>query len=280
MWNDVHLGDRPYAPEHVNALRIAVARHLPLPHRFICVADSYEGFDAEVEVILTPPEAKEIGELRSPEGGRFPSCYRRLWNFSEGAKVFGDRILCTDVDWVPTGDLAPLFDRTEDFVGWRPLKCWGKNMRLGGGVYLLTPGTRTEVWSTFRGPPSIAEARRAGFRGSDQAWISYKLGGTAAVYGRDAGIYSIRDLDNGQQPLPTDARMVHFNGHQKMWTSPLPWVSRTLAGEIHATQERIQPAKVVSVTTSAPSNIAHGKSAAQASAIALSVARKAASGQR
>ena len=241
MWSAPHLGDRPYCAAHVNALRQAVARHLPLPHRFLCVADSTDGFDPEVEVHLTPPEAREIGALRSPEGGRFPSCYRRLWNFSEGAKVFGDRILCTDVDWVPTGDLSPLFDRSEDFVGWRPLKCWGKNLRLGGGVYLLTPGTRTAVWSTFRGASSIAEARGQGFRGSDQAWISYTLGRTAAVYGRDAGIYSIRDLNNGRSPLPADARMVHFNGHQKMWHSPLPWVAANWPGEINAAQKRIQP---------------------------------------
>ena len=174
QWRGVHLGDRPYAPEHVNALRNAVARHLPLPHRFVCVADSTDGFDPEVEVHLTPPEAREIGALRSPEGQRFPSCYRRLWNFSEGARAFGERLLCIDVDTVPVADWAPLFDRTEDFVGWRPLKTWGQpnKLRFGGGVYLLTPGTRTAVWSTFKGPSSIAEARRAGFRGSDQAWIS------------------------------------------------------------------------------------------------------------
>ena len=234
MWSGVHLGDRPYQPAHVNALRKAVARHLPLPHRFICVADSYEGFDPEVEVHITPPEAAEIGALRSPEGGRFPSCYRRLYNFSEGAKAFGDRLLCTDVDWVPTSDLSPLFDRTEDFVGWRPLRTWGQpgKLRFGGGVYLLTPGKRTGVWSTFKGPMSIAEARRAGFRGSDQAWISYKLARTEPYYGREAGIYSIRDLNNGRLPLPADARMVHFNGTQKPWGSPLPWVAANWPGAI------------------------------------------------
>ena len=127
------------------------------------------------------------------------------------------------------GDWSPLFARTEDFVGWRPLRTWGKTLRFGGGIYLLTPGTRTAVWSTFRGPPSIAEARAAGFRGSDQAWLSYKLAAREPYYGREAGIYSIRDLNNGRSPLPADARMVHFNGHVKPWTSPLPWVKRTLA---------------------------------------------------
>ena len=229
-WQGIHLGDRPYKPEHVNALRKAVARHLSFPHRFVCVADSTDGFDPEVEVHITPPEARAVGELRSPEGGKFPSCYRRLWNFSEGAKAFGERLLCIDVDTVPTGDWSPFFVRTEDFVGWRPLRTWGKQLRFGGGLYLLTPGTRTEVWLTFKGPTSMAEARRAGFRGSDQAWISYKLARTEPYYGQHDGIYSIRDLGNGR--LPSDARMVHFNGGVKPWCSPLPWVAEHWPGEI------------------------------------------------
>ena len=241
-WQGVNLGDRPYQPAHVNALRKAVARHLHEPHRFVCVADSADGFDPEVEVHLTPPEAQAIGALRSPEGGRFPSCYRRLYNFSEGAKAFGDRLLCTDVDWVPTGDLAPLVSRNEDFVGWRPLRTWGKQLRFGGGVYLLKAGSRTQVWTDFKGPASIAQARAAGFRGSDQAWLSYKLAGREPYYGREAGIYSIRDLDNGHLPLPKDARMVTFNGPVKPWQSPLVWVRDHWPGEIQPV--RLLPARI------------------------------------
>lgn len=223
LWHGTGLGDRPYVPAHVNALRASIARHLSRPHRFICVADSTDGFDPSVEVIITPPEAQAVGELRSPEGGRFPSCYRRLWNFSEGAKTFGDRILCIDIDLVPTADWAPLFDRTEEFVGWRPYRDWGRKLRFGGGIYLLTPGTRTHVWTQFNGEPAIRLARAAGFRGSDQAWISHLLGAREPYYGRDAGIYSIRDIADPRR-LPTDARLVQFNGGIKPWSSALPWV--------------------------------------------------------
>jgi hypothetical protein len=219
LWNGTGLGDRPYAPEHVNTLRRAVARHMSLPHRFVCVADSAEGFDPDVEVFITPPEARAIGNLRTPEGGRFPSCYRRLWNFSEGAKALGDRLLCIDIDLVPTADWAPLFDRSEDFVGWRPYRDWGSKLRFGGGIYLIRAGSRTTVWSEFSGPDSMNQARRAGFRGSDQAWISYRLAHREPYYGRDAGIYSIRDLKGGTPALPPDARLVQFNGPSKCWDS-------------------------------------------------------------
>jgi hypothetical protein len=234
-WSGRNLGDRPYQPAHVNALRKAVARHLHEPHRFVCVADSADGYDPEVEVHITPPEAKRVGDLRSPEGGKFPSCYRRLYNFSEGAKAFGERLLCLDVDLIPVRDWAPLVERTEDFVGWRPLKTWGKPnlLRIGGGIYLLKAGSRTHVWTDFMGPMSIAHARAAGFRGSDQAWMSYKLAGREPHYEREAGIYSIRDLDNGRLPLPPDARLVQMNGGQKPWNSPLPWVREHWPGEIH-----------------------------------------------
>jgi hypothetical protein len=224
LWNGTGLGDRPYQPEHVNTLRKAVARHMSLPHRFICVADSKDGFDPEVEVFLTPPEARQVGRLRTPEGGRFPSCYRRLWNFSEGAKALGDKLFCVDIDWVPVRDLSPIFERTEDFVGWRPYRDWGRKLRFGGGSYLLRAGTRTTVWSDFKGEPSIRAARVAGFRGSDQAWLSYKLGGREPYYGREAGIYSIRDMKGSEEKLPADARMVHFNGPNKPWRSDLAWV--------------------------------------------------------
>ena len=224
LWNGTGLGDRPYQPAHVNTLRRAVARQLSLPHRFVCVADSAEGFDPEVEVHITPPEAKRIGALRTPEGGRFPSCYRRLWNFSAEARALGDKLFCVDIDWVPVRDLAPLFARTEDFVGWRPYRDWGAKLRFGGGSYLLKAGSRPDVWTKFRGPDSIRAARTAGFRGSDQAWISYMLGSREPYYGRDAGIYSIRDMKGNEHVLPADARMVHFNGPVKPWSSPLQWV--------------------------------------------------------
>jgi len=224
LWSGTGLGDRPYQPAHVNTLRRAIARHLSLPHRFICVADSGEGFDPEVEVFPTPPEASKIGELRTPEGGRFPSCYRRLWNFSPEARVLGDRLLCIDIDLVPTQDWAPLFDRTEDFVGWRPYRDWGQRLRFGGGIYLLRAGSRPHVWTGFKGAESIKVARRAGYRGSDQAWLSFTLGRHEPYYGRDAGIYSIRDMRGRERDLPQDARLVQFNGPVKPWASPLPWV--------------------------------------------------------
>ena len=114
--------------------------------------------------------------------------------------MLGERVLLVDIDFVVIRDMAHLLDRPEDFVGWRPRALWGRPNRIGGGMYLLRTGSRTGVYQDFKGATSIREARNAGFRGSDQAWISYKLG-RPAVWPANSGLYSIRDLRNGKDPL-------------------------------------------------------------------------------
>lgn len=222
IWND--RGGRSYTPQHVNVLQSMFARHLKEPHRFICVTDEVNGFNKHVEVLKTPHEAVAVGQLRSPEGQRFPSCYRRLWMFSDAARCLGERVMLLDVDLVVLQNALPIFDPQNDFVGWRPFRDWGAQMRYGGGIYLLTPGTRTKVWDTFKGAPSIAAARAKGFRGSDQAWLSYALGPNEAHWPKSCGIYSIRDFPHNPYLPPKDARLVQFNGPVKPWASPLTWV--------------------------------------------------------
>jgi hypothetical protein len=218
LWNG-----RGYRPEHVNVVHRMFRRHLAGDFRFICITDETEGFEAGIEVMPTPPEAAALAHLRTPEGGVFPSCYRRLWMFSEAARCLGDRVLLVDIDLLVVGNAEPLFAPTADFVGWKPTASWGhNNNRIGGGLYLMTPGTQTHVWEDFKGQESIAEARAAGYRGSDQAWISYKLWG-CPLFPKEAGIYSIRDLRRAMKP-PADAVLIQHNGSTKPWASRVPWV--------------------------------------------------------
>lgn len=224
LWKGSNLAGREFLPGHVNVLRRMLARHCEFPHRLVCLADRLKGFDPEVDARPIPPGAAALGHLVTPEGGRFPTCYRRLWVFSPEAVALGDRLVVLDVDLVVLGSLEPLTRRTEPFVGWRPLAGWGGQKRIGGGLYALTAGSRPDIWTDFNGAPSIAEARLAGFRGSDQAWLSYRLAATCPVFGPECGLYSIRDMDNGRKPCPPDARLVQFNGPVKPWQSTLGWV--------------------------------------------------------
>lgn len=221
LWADSQ--HRIFLPEHVNVLYKMLARHMSIPFKLICISDKTEDFIPEIEVLQTPKEAAALSKLRSPEGDRFPSCYRRLWAFSKEAKVLGERCLFTDIDIVVMRDLAPLFKRTEEFVGWRPYRDWGNRLRFGGGTYLLTPGTRTHVWENFEGAASISVARGAGYRGSDQAWLSYCLANEEVYFPMNAGVYSVRDLKY-MHIAPQDALLVHFNGNAKPWQSQHQWV--------------------------------------------------------
>lgn len=222
QWNN---GYREYLPEYVNILARAVKRHLPIPHRFFCVTDETKGFSADVEVIETPEKAREFGRMPSPEGPRFPSSYRRLWAFSEEAKCLGDRVMMLDIDCVITGDLTPLFAPQDDFVGWRPSSLWGKENRVAGGTWLHRTGTKTELWNEFSAE-AARKARAAGFRGSDQAWISYRLGPKVALWPQHSGIYQAQQMKKqGFNVLPKDARIVHMNGRVKPWAlRHIPWV--------------------------------------------------------
>lgn len=225
---------RSFKPEHVARLAQLVRQHLPMPHRFVCICDEVPTESNGVTWMRTPESAKKAGQMRSPEGNRFPSCYRRLWAQSEeAALVLSDWVLLIDIDLVPVDDWTPLIRPDDDFVGWRPYRDWGRKLRIGGGIYGFKPGANTHVWTDFMRNPhaAVAEARNAGFRGSDQAWLSHKLAHKVPIYGRDTGIYSIRDLGT-DHTLPPDARLVQFNGPQKPWSyrGPASWVAKHWKG--------------------------------------------------
>lgn len=207
-------GKRAYLPEHVNVLARMFKRTLSIPHQLICITDTTEGFSDDVEVMQTPESAKWLTGFKSPEGEGFPSCYRRLWMFSDDAKCLGKQVLLVDIDMVVLRDAAHLFKQRASFVGWRPRSRWGGPDRVGGGIYLLRTGAHTDVYEDFCGYRSIQEAREAGFRGSDQAWLSYKLQG-CAVWPHDCGIVSQHEIsrDDGR------ACIVQYNGNVKPWAA-------------------------------------------------------------
>jgi hypothetical protein len=224
-WNE---GFRDYRPEHADALARMVRRHLKRPHRFVCISDE-TGFGPDVEVMPTPEDSLRAIAMRSPEGPRFPSSYRRLWLFSEEARQIADRILMLDIDCIVCGDLEPLLAIDADFVGWRPGSVWGsKKHRLGGGTWLLRTGTLPNVWRTLSAA-NVKIARIHGWRGSDQAWLSYKLAGKVPIWPQDSGIYQAQDLKpTSYRRCPPGARIVHFNGDTKPWNlAPnIDWIAK------------------------------------------------------
>jgi hypothetical protein len=202
-----------------------VARHYPAPHRFVCVTDYPDGLDPEIAVI---PDWKDFATVASPAGGRNPSCYRRLRAFHpEIGDVFGPRFVSLDLDVVITGDLAPLWDRPEDFVIYGDTN---PRTFYNGSMFLLTAGARPQVWTRFDPRTSPRQSAAAGHHGSDQGWLSHCLGPHEAKWTRADGVYSFR---NDIQPtnvrrVPEMCRMVVFHGAHDPWSPYVqvncPWV--------------------------------------------------------
>ncbi len=230
FWNESGFSEpRGFLPEQVNALAVAVKDNLSLSHRFICITEETQGFSDDVELMLLPDEAHAIAAVPTAQGhSRFPSCYRRLWTFSENATVLGDVVLMLDVDCFITAQLDPLFEFMPhaDFVGWNPVQAWGKT-KIGGGTWRLRTGTRTYIWTGFS-RAEIRHIRSQGFNGSDQAVLSYHLG-DEAVY-PEHWILNRQDMRRFGGKVPEIAKIVHANGPKTMKgfddIEKVPWVGR------------------------------------------------------
>lgn len=213
-----------FGPKTVNTLRRMVARHYDRPHRFVCVTDDPSGLDPQVDVI---PLWSEWADVQSPHGADYPSCYRRLRAFAPDAEaLFGRRFVSLDLDCVITGDLVPLWDRSEDFVIWGDTN--PRNV-YNGSMFLLTAGSRPHVWTQFDPSTSPREHFRAGCFGSDQGWISYALGPDEPRWKQADGVYSYRNeiVKKHKGMLPPDARVVFFHGPTDPWDTNgqrIPWV--------------------------------------------------------
>ena len=207
---------------HVNTLRRMVARHLSVPHDFICLTDMPEGLDPEIRA-LPMPKVPEI--TVKPDR---PNCFRRLWAFSaEASDVIGPRFLSLDLDVVITADITPLVCRPDQFVMYGDT---ARRTTYNGSLLLMTAGSRRQVWDQFKGAASYRETQRLGMIGSDQAWISHVLGPGESVFTRSDGVYSFRNEIARRWPrdLPTNARIVVFHGKPDPWQASVqrdfPWI--------------------------------------------------------
>jgi hypothetical protein len=216
-----------FAPSAVNVLKRMIDRHYAPPHRVVCITDDPAGLDPGIDVL---PLWNDYAHVPSPQGGKNPSCYRRLRVFApEMAEILGPRFVVLDLDVVIVADVAPLWDRPEDFVIWGDTH---PTTAYNGSMLLMTAGARRQVWDRFDPIASPKAATAAGCWGSDQGWISYCLGPGERRWSRADGVYSFRnDLrgSNGHRALlPENARMVMFHGNVDPWAGgqDIPWVRR------------------------------------------------------
>jgi hypothetical protein len=216
-WYWVQPGSRTtYTPIHVAIWADMIRRHLSRPHR-LAVVTNEEIEIGGVEVIRPPSEFEAIRLPTWPD--HRPQCLRRLVMFRRDAgEIFGDEILCTDLDLVVGGQLDPMLAGSMDFrmaVGTAPGRPYN------GSLLYLRTGSRPQVYETFTEAGAAEAGRR--FVGSDQAWIAHCLGPNEAVWGEADGL-----VYHGLPRKPeTERRIMFFPGHTKPWMrSHDPWVDR------------------------------------------------------
>lgn len=213
-----------FQAKHVNTLRRMVARNYAKPHEFICVTDDPAGIDPDIRVI---PLWDDYASLPSPHGFGNPSCYRRLKCFSrEAADFIGPRFVSLDLDAVIVGDLAPLWDRPDDFVIWGDTAL---RTPYNGSMFMMRAGARAQVWEKFHPVRSPRYAASKMFIGSDQAWIGACLGPNEKKWTKADGVFSYRnEIKTMGGKLPAGARIVFFHGQHDPWDAPiwnsLAWV--------------------------------------------------------
>jgi len=211
-----------FTAEHVNTLQSMVARHLHIPHRFVCITDDNSGLNCDSFPLWDFPK------IKSPRWKT--NAYRCLKLFSKDAKNWfdTDHVLVLDLDTVITNDITPLIDLDLDFKIWTDRH---PNTHYNSSIWLYRLGSRTQVWETFNSTTSPRIIKQKNIMGSDQAWISHSLGAGEQTWSQADGLYSFRyDLDEGKSPLPDDARIVFFHGKFDPWDEQIqktvPWVSR------------------------------------------------------
>jgi hypothetical protein len=212
-----------YAPETVDILADMVRRRYHGPLRFVCVTDDPGGVEAETFPLWT-----DCADLVNASGQRLPSCYRRLKLFDPATQkemgiARGERIVSIDLDTVIVGGLNALWDRDEPFIGWAVKGSYHPRV-FNGSMWMLRAGEEAHVWRTFDPDKSPELARRKGYLGSDQSWMSLKLQGRAG-WTDDDGVVSYPLTLSRTELLPPDARVVMFHGFKKPWARTLPqWV--------------------------------------------------------
>lgn len=217
-----------FLPEFVNIFKAMLARHYKPEHRLICITDDPLGVDCE-----TYPLWSDHSTMINPSGAVLPSCYRRLKIFDAVTTrklgiADGERVVSFDLDTVITADISTLFDRTEDFLAFKGIGTY-RPVVYNGSLFMFRAGRKQELWDEFDPVQSPLLTREAKYFGSDQAWMSFRLNGSAPGWDPNDGVYAFaRDVH--LRDLPDDARIVFFNGKRKPWESvtqeSAPWIAR------------------------------------------------------
>jgi hypothetical protein len=222
-------GER-YGPDYVNRLFAMVARHLTLPHRFVCLTDDPHGIRPEVE--CRPLPAIELADAPPHSGWRKLSCL---------APELDDlgRVLFLDLDLVIVASIDCLLTHPGAFC---IIENWTQRGRGIGNssVFRFQAGAHRQVLQRFC--DNAAQIVRSW--PNEQTYLSRAVG--EVTYWPQGWCRSFKHDCLPARPLrpfrqariPRDARVIVFHGEPKppdaargVWPQsltglrPVSWVS-------------------------------------------------------
>lgn len=206
-----------YGADHVNIMCRMIRRNTTLPVRIVVITDNPIGITEADHVTRLPVPVMESG-----------GCYHRLIEFSA---MFADVIQAEsfirfDLDAVIVGNIDHLIQCDDTFrinrymYNDKPLQFYN------GALVNMHCGWHRDVWDRFRpevSPLRIDDLKRRRLLvGSDQAWISYRLGPACKTFGPEHGIYEAAIIGDGA--LPRNACVVFFSGARDPSMATQEWV--------------------------------------------------------
>ena len=225
-----------YDYRHVNAVVRMVRKNYKAPHRILAIVDDPDNPGYECETVSLYDTIKLAGAkgdiLYMPGiiGGTW--CRLITWS-SKLRQLLGPRIISLDLDCVIVGDLAPLFEREEKFIGWLSFGDRKRPVIYNASVWAADTDAYPDVWNSFHAKTAVQELAKAGYNhehGTEQAWMSYKLGPRQPAWTYRDGVVSFRYQLRKRRgvPLIKGSRIVFFHGPKKPLDiiSQVPWVAK------------------------------------------------------
>ena len=185
-----------YDHTHVDRLQQQVAKHLQMPHAFVCLTDMPEYIDG---AIIEPLQHDWPGWWSKIE------LFRPTVQQDVNPGVFEGRVLYLDLDVDIVGSLDNIADFDAPFAA---INDYQYPMTINSSVMVWDAGVADHVFNEFT--PAVMER----FRG-DQNWIYNRIPAARRFPREWCVSYKATVVPLGR--VPDDARVVVYHGKPKPW---------------------------------------------------------------
>lgn len=233
LWKWHQPGFRePYSMREANVMVHMLRRNISpeLDYRIILVTDDPEGAACD-----TFPLWSDHNRVNNASGAHLPSCYRRLRLFDPATQEamgigMDERIISIDLDAVIISNIDKVLLRSEMFVGWAVRGTYHPRV-FNGSMWMFTSREMSFMWKDFDPKKSPMQAMQAGYMGSDQGWLSFRLAQRNDCAGwRWPEVASFPRETDKIRRLDVGNKIIFFHGRSKPWhpdtVRRAPWLKR------------------------------------------------------